>query len=186
VPDFPVGDPPAFRALFDAHGEALRRYAQRIVCSREVAEDVVQEVFLRLWRVWDRVEVGTGTRAYLYITTRARALNHLKREQRARRRLNELLCGLEHEEPSLSPEGESNLRAGEIVGAIERVLAMMPPRQREVAALRLHGQRTVAEIAALLEISPRTVELHIGRATKLLRERLPSLLTDEPDPRSRC
>jgi RNA polymerase sigma-70 factor, ECF subfamily len=180
VPDASGGDSPTFRQLFEAHAEALRRYAQRIVRSRDVAEDVVQDVFLRLWRVWDRVELGAGTRAYLYITTRSRALNHLKREQRERRRREMAFPrGIVADEPALPAEGEANVEADEIVRAIERVLAMMPPRQREVARLRLRGQLTAAEIAARLGISPRTVEIHLGRATKAMRAHLPLLLSDD-------
>ena len=170
------GDSPTFRRLFEAHAEALRRYAQRIVRSRETAEDLVQDVFLRLWRAWDRVEIGTDTRAYLYVATRSRALNHLKRERHHDRDRAILPYGVESDAPALPPEAESRLDADEITRAIERVLDAMPPRQRLVAALRLREQLTTAEIAQRLGISPRTVEVHIARATKALREQLPALL----------
>jgi RNA polymerase sigma-70 factor (ECF subfamily) len=183
VADAPAGDSLTFRQLFEAHSEALRRYAQRIVRSRETAEDLVQDVFLRLWRLWDRVEIGPNTRAYLYITTRSRALNHVRREQRAERlaQMN-LPRGIAGDEPALPAAGESRVEADEIVRAIEQVLAMMPPRQRQVAALRLRHQLSTADIARRLGISPRTVEVHIARATKMLRERLPALLSSEPPP----
>lgn len=50
----------ALAALFDTHKDELRRYAQRFVHSRDTAEDVVQEVFCHLWRVWGRIDVGPG------------------------------------------------------------------------------------------------------------------------------
>jgi RNA polymerase sigma-70 factor (ECF subfamily) len=176
MPELP-NEPPEFRQLYDAHGEALRRYAQRIVRSREAAEDVVQDVFLRLWRGWGRVEIGPGTRAYLYIATRARALSHLKREQGAQRR-DDLSAarGITEEGPALPMEGEASERADAITTAIERVLATMPARRREVATLRLRHQASTAEIARRLGISPRTVETHIAHATRVLRRELPALL----------
>ncbi len=176
MPERP-GDPPGFRQLYDAHGEALRRYAQRIVRSREAAEDVVQDVFLRLWRAWDQVELGLSMRAYLYIATRTRALSYLKRERSEQRR-NDLSAphGIVAAGPALSTEGEANVQADAISCAIERVLAAMPARQREVATLRLRHQASTAEIARRLGISPRTVECHIARATKALRRDLPRLL----------
>jgi RNA polymerase sigma-70 factor (ECF subfamily) len=167
----------AFQRLFEEHAEALHRYAYRIVRSREMAEDVVQDVFFRLWRVWDRIEIGAYTRAYLYVTTRSRALNHIKRELREERRRMTTVHGIVSEEAALPPEGETRMDADEIVNAIEQVLKQMPPRQREVAALRLRHQLTTREIAERLSISPRTVEVHIGRATKALREQLPGLLS---------
>ncbi|HEY2066976.1 MAG TPA: RNA polymerase sigma-70 factor [Gemmatimonadaceae bacterium] len=174
--DTPGDDSLTFRHLFEMHAEALRRYAQRIVRSRQTAEDLVQDVFLRLWRAWGRVEIGPDTRAYLYVATRSRALNHLKRERHDDRRHASLPCGVTSDEPALPPDAESRLDADEITRAIERVLRTMPARQRQVAALRLREQLTTAEIARRLGISPRTVEVHIARATKALREQLPALL----------
>jgi RNA polymerase sigma-70 factor (ECF subfamily) len=166
--------------LFDAHAEALKRYARRMVRSREMAEDVVQDVFLRLWRVWDRVDIGPNTRAYLYVATRSRALNYLKRERSEERRRMTLPRGIAGDEPALPAEGEARVEMDEIIRAIEQVLAAMPPRQREVAALRLRHQLTTAEIAQRLSISPRTVEVHVARATKALRAQLPALLSGVP------
>jgi RNA polymerase sigma-70 factor (ECF subfamily) len=169
---------PTFRQLFDTHAEALRRYARRIVRSREAAEDLVQEVFFRLWRGWETVDAGPGIRAYLYVATRSRALNYLRHEDtEARARVLAFPRGMTGDEPALPPEGERKLEADDITRAIEQVLASMPPRQREVAALRLRHQLSAAEIAAKLGISPRTVEVHIARATKALREQLPALLS---------
>ena len=173
-------DPRSFHEFFQAHAEALRRYAERIVRSRAAAEDVVQEAFFRVWRMWDRVEAGPNVRAYLYMTVRSRALSHLERERREERRHLHLVRGIRAEEPALPPEGESKVERDEIARAIELVLGRMPMRQREVAALRLRHQLTTAEIAARLGISPRTVEVHIARATRALRDELPALLGPRP------
>lgn len=175
--DAGADDPLTFRQLFDAHADALRRYARRIVRSRETAEDLVQDVFFRLWRGRDKVELGPGIRAYLYVATRSRALNHLKREQiSARAQMLASPCGESGDEPALGPDADHNLETDDISRAIEQVLASMPPRQREVAALRLRHQLSTAAIAERLGISPRTVEVHVARATKALREQLPALL----------
>jgi RNA polymerase sigma-70 factor (ECF subfamily) len=169
---------PGFRELFEAHAEALRRYARRIVRSREAAEDLVQEVFFHLWRGWDTVEAGPAIRAYLYVATRSRALNYLRHEDtEARARGNALPHGVTDEGPALPPEAEQKLEADDVTRAVEQVLASMPPRQREVAALRLRHQLSTADIAKKLGISPRTVEVHIARATKALRQQLPLLLS---------
>ena len=174
----------SFRQLFDAHAEALRRYARRFVRSREAAEDLVQDVFLRLWCGWEQVDTGPNVRAYLYVATRSRAFNHLARERTEERAYTLAFPrGIVAEEPALQPEADRNLDVDEISRAIERVLDTMPPRQREVAALRLRRQLSTAEIAKRLGISPRTVEVHIARATKALREQLPALLTGHRHPR---
>ncbi|NUO96088.1 MAG: RNA polymerase sigma-70 factor [Gemmatimonadaceae bacterium] len=170
-------DSSAFGQLFETHAEPLRRYARRFVRSREAAEDLVQDVFFRLWRGWETVETGPGVRAYLYVATRSWALNYIRHEDtEARARVRAFPGGVAAEEPALPPEGERKLEADDITRAIEQVLASMPPRQREVATLRLRHQLSTAAIAEMLGISPRTVEVHVARATKALRERLPALL----------
>jgi RNA polymerase sigma-70 factor (ECF subfamily) len=177
VTDAGADDPLTFRRLFDAHAEALRRYARRIVRSRETAEDLVQEVFFRLWKGRDKVEMGPGIRAYLYVATRSHALNHLKHEQStARAETLAFPHGITGDDLALGPDADRNLEIDDISRAIEQVLASMPPRQREVAALRLRHQLPTTAIAERLGISPRTVEVHVARATKALREQLPALL----------
>ena len=170
-------DTTTFRQLFDRHAASLHRYARRLVRSRDSAEDIVQEAFIRLWRVWERVEIGPSTGAYLYAITKSLALNHLERERRESQvRGMTQPRGIGSVEPALSPEGEAKVDSDEIVRAIEAVLLSMPPRQREVAALRLRHQLPTANIAQRLGISPRTVEVHIARATRALRDQLPALL----------
>jgi RNA polymerase sigma factor (sigma-70 family) len=158
--------------LFARHANELRRYAQRIVTTRDAAEDVVQDVFLRLWLRRDRVELGGAMRSYLYLSTRARAFDALARLRRDARRgggeaAAERVDAVDVTEP---------LDGARIECAIAHVMATMPPRQRAVATLRLHHHRSAADIGRELGISPRTVEAHVARATRTLRAQLPRLL----------
>ncbi|MFL5577548.1 MAG: sigma-70 family RNA polymerase sigma factor [Gemmatimonadaceae bacterium] len=173
----PAGDPVTFRQLFDDHAEGLRRYARRFVRSRESAEDLVQDVFLRFWRLGARVQQVANARAYLYASTRTRALDVLAHERREERRRREYAApDLWPEGPVLPPEGEASAEADDVARAVERVLEALPRRQREVALLRLREQLTTAQIAERLGISPRTVEAHVAQMTRALRQRLPALL----------
>ena len=165
-----------FRRTFEAYGDALRRYAARFVRSRESAEDLVQEAYWRLWRVWPRLAPDTNVRAYLYTSVRNNALNHLRRQRAEDRGLTYVTPPPFSEGPVLPSDGESQIAADEITAAVERVVAGMPSRQREIAALRLRDQLSTADIATRLGISPRTVETHIARITRTLREQLPLLL----------
>ncbi|MGH7719298.1 MAG: RNA polymerase sigma factor [Gemmatimonadaceae bacterium] len=81
---------------------------------------------------------------------------------------------------ALPPEGDLRAEADQVTQAIKRVLDEMPPRQRDAATLRLRDQLSTAEIAKRLGISPRTVEGHILRAAKMMRERLPEILGETP------
>lgn len=168
--------------LFATHADELRRYAQRIVRTRDAAEDVVQDVFLRLWLTRDRVAMGGAIRSYLYLSTRARALDAVKRARRAAREVvgdvpEDVAEGAAGAEEGVGVTGLPGDAA--IAGAVARVLAAMPPRQRQVASLRLCERRPTADVARALGISPRTVEAHVARATRALRAQLPGLLHDE-------
>jgi RNA polymerase sigma-70 factor (family 1) len=168
------GDIAAFTRAFDAYRAELRSYAQRFVKSREAAEDVVQDVFFRVWNRWTEIDIAGNLRGYLYRATRNSALNHMRDERREERR------ALHYEGPSLveQPAGESAVRSEEITRAFERVLRLMPPRRREVVSLRFRDQLSHAEIAAKLGISRKGVEIHITRAIRTLRAQLPALLDE--------
>ena len=79
-------------------------------------------------------------------------------------------------DPTALPDDDPRLTTEQISRAIQSVLEALPPRQREVAVLRLHLRMSTAVIALRLGISPRTVEVHMASATRALRDRLPSLL----------
>jgi len=163
--------------LYEAHAAELRKHARRFVHSSEAAEDVVQDVFLRVCRLWRRIDVGVNIRAYLFTAARSRALDHLERERREERRRQRYEAPMIIDEGQLVPgEGEPSATGREIVDAIKRVLETMPPRRREVAALRLFEKLTAAEIGQRLGISPRTAEAHLAAATKTMQELLPKLL----------
>jgi RNA polymerase sigma-70 factor (ECF subfamily) len=146
------------------------------VHSPDVAEDLVQDVFWRVWRRWHELDAQGNIRAYLYAATRTRALDYLaSAEADARRRERYEAPGLASEPDAVIDE-DPQLTTERLSEAIGRVLAAMPPRQRQVAALRLRDGMSMAAIAAQLRISPRTVEVHLARATRALRDQLPRLL----------
>jgi RNA polymerase sigma-70 factor (ECF subfamily) len=163
----------AFGRAFTRYAAGLQRYARRFVRSQDTAEDLVQDVFWRVWRRWRQLEAGDNLRAYLYTATRTRALDHLASDAADAKRRDRYVSD------SHPPDEISQLTTEQISAAIQAVLETLPPRQREVAVLRLHHQMSTAAIATRLRISPRTVEVHIARATRALRTQLPSLL-DRP------
>jgi RNA polymerase sigma-70 factor (family 1) len=169
-------DAAAFTRAFDAYRTELRAYAQRFVRSREAAEDVVQDVFLRAWNRWTEIDLTVNLRGYLYRATRNSALNHLRDE------LAEKRSATQYDGPSLveAPMGEAAVCAEEIGRAVESVVHRMPPRQRAVVTLRLRNQLSNAAIAASLGISVKGVERQITRAIRTLREQLPALLGERP------
>jgi RNA polymerase sigma-70 factor (ECF subfamily) len=162
-----AGNEDAFDAIFRAHYPPLVGLAEGMLRSRAVAEEIAQDVMLELWRRRESLGVEESLRAYLFRATRNRALNHL-RHGRVERRGEPEAVGATVDEPT----APAALVEQEIQVALRGAVSDLPDRCREVFELsRVHGLRYV-EIAAALGISVKTVEAQMGKALRLLRERL--------------
>jgi RNA polymerase sigma-70 factor (ECF subfamily) len=165
------GDEDAFDAIFRAHYPPLVGVAEGMLRSRAVAEEVVQDVMLELWRRREGLPVEESLRAYLFRATRNRALNSL-RHSRVERRGEPHAAG-PTAEPARAP---ATLVEEEIDTALREAVGSLPERCRDVFELsRVHGLR-YAEIASTLGISVKTVEAQMGKALRILRERLAAWL----------
>ena len=158
-----ASDNVAFEQLFRRYAEPLYDCAYGYVGSRDAAQEVVQQLFVTLWerrRVW---QVSGTVATYLYRAVRNSSLNAL-RDNRRRIHLSERL--------SEAPGIEQELEAADLARAIARVVARLPERCREVFRLNRYHHLTYAEVAQVLNLSVKTVELHMARALRELRSRL--------------
>ena len=162
-----AGDAGAFDTIFRTWYAPLVRLAEGMLRERAVAEEIVQDVMLELWRRRDALQDGGTAQAYLFQSTRNRALNQV-RHRRVRERGEPFL--MVDESRAASAEGE--LVEAEIEVALREAMDALPPRCREVFELsRVRGLR-YAEIAETLGISVKAVEAQMGKALKVMRERL--------------
>jgi len=168
------GDEGAYDAVFREWYPALVRLAQSMVRDSDVAEEVAQDVMHELWRRRTLLESDVSVRAYLLRSVRNRALNQL-RHRRVRRESEHDVEAL-YREPVAS---DQPVVARELAEAVQQVFNELPPRCREVFALsRVHGLK-YAEIATALGISQKTVEAQVGKALRVMRERLAAWLPDQ-------
>jgi RNA polymerase sigma-70 factor (ECF subfamily) len=167
------GDAEAFDAIFRAHYAHLVGVAEGMLGDRAAAEEIAQEVMLELWRRRESITLEVSLRAYLFRATRNRALNYIRHERVARRSQPHLVP-----ERAAAPIADAELVQQEIDTALREAMAELPARCREVFELsRVHGLR-YAEIARALDISVKTVEAQMGKALRVLRERLAPWLPD--------
>ena len=161
------GDQGAFDEIFREWYAGLVRAAESMLRDRAVAEEIVQDVMLELWRRRASLDPHGSPKAYLYQSTRNRALNHLRHLQVQRKSV--VLMDRSEARDASAP---SQLTAKEMEGALREGLASLPPRCREVFELsRVRGLK-YSEIAETLEISVKTVEAQMGKALRILREHL--------------
>jgi RNA polymerase sigma-70 factor (ECF subfamily) len=158
-----------FRSLFRAHYPSLCRYAASLLGEWASAEDVVQDVFVRIWeRHRDRLPLREPT-AYLFRAVRNAAYNRLDSARATRRdRATEVnsLSG------SFTRAPDAALDAKQTRTTVETALDALPSRQAEVFRLSRQHDLTYAQIAEVLDLSVSTVETHMGRALASLREAL--------------
>ena len=163
-----TGDSDAFDAVFRAHYASLVGTAERMLRRSDVAEEIVQDVMLELWRRRETIVVDDSLRGYLFRATRNRSLNHLRHGAIERRAEPELAA----DRGDVAPGAQNAIVDEEIDAAVKRAVADLPARCREVFELsRVHGLK-YTEIAATLGISVKTVEAQMGKALRILRERL--------------
>lgn len=159
----------AFEALFREHHAPLCGFAYRFVHSREIAEELVQEVFLYLWEHWDRWETGAPVKTYLFTAVRNAAISYLRHQRVVQRSEPEVVVELfSHSGPS--PEADA--RSAELAAALARAVARLPERCRLVFTLSREQGLTYNQVAEVMGISPKTVEMQMGRAFKALRRYL--------------
>jgi RNA polymerase sigma-70 factor, ECF subfamily len=154
-----AGREEAFAALYDLHGAALYRVAFTLLGSRESAEDAVQEVFASLVRSRHQLAGVENLRAYLFAS-----LRHAAARLAAIRKMEPLVGDVAAQEPRSLDAAQA--------AKLERALASLPAEQREILALKIDGELTFAEIAALLGISANTAASRYRYALEKLRAAL--------------
>ena len=167
-----VGDEDAFSTLFRRLYADVATFALRLTDDRELAEEVAQDIFVRLWLGRAEVSRDADPRAYLFRAARNRVIDRVR--HRDVRRLTESDVAATYDRPPTTPS--QNLEHAETRERYARTLRALPPRCREVFLLSRDGGLTHPQIAEALGLSVKTVEAHVGRALRQLRA---ALLTTE-------
>lgn len=163
----------AFRSLFRAYHPLLCGYVRSYVRAADVAEELVQDVFLR---IWDRRATWTparGIRAYLFSACRSQALDHVKHERVVARVIGEAARdGRALGSGQLPSRPDRDIEVVEFSEALHEEVHGLPERRRLVFVLRWQHGMSHAEIGRTLGISTKGAETQYGRAMATLRDRL--------------
>jgi RNA polymerase sigma factor (sigma-70 family) len=176
-------DAGALEALYDRYGKPAYSLARWIVADETLAQDVVQEVFLSLWRDAHRFDAGRGTVAgYLLSMTHHRAVDLVRREESLRRRTGGDTL---ESEPDSRPGVGSDVLAPERRGEVRAALAALPPAQREALLLAYVGGYTQREVASLMGVPLGTVKTRMAAGMRRLKDALPEPGREEQRPWTR-
>ena len=159
-------DPAAFRQLYERYARLLHQFLFHRTPDRETAADLVQETFIRVWQHRRDLDPSRSIRAYLIQVARNLAIDHL------RKKLGEGHSEpLDERKPAPAIDPEAFIKRDRIREAV----AALPASQRAVFCLSRFEALTYREIAEVLALSEKTVEVHMGRALKKLRKQLHDL-----------
>lgn len=160
-----AGDEGAFRELFDGHRDKLYAYMLRLSKERVIAEDIVQEVFLKIWINRDQLEDIRNFDAYLFTIARNHAFNLTRQITYRRELLGQIISGQSLSD--ISTEKEVDYKY--LQSLLARELGKLPPQQRKVFTLSRFQGLSNEDIAREQSISVGTVKKHLSLATQTLK-----------------
>lgn len=165
------GNHHAFRKFFNAHHKALFRFLIGKGIAHYTAEDLIQKAFIYIWENRDNIDPDKSLRAYLFRIGYTRMLNHIRDNAK-------FDDSATNPGPETALDPEDKVQEEELRDAIDRAIKNMPEKRGLVFEMCFIQEFTYKEAAETLDISPKTVENHMGLALKDIRTALKEFKPD--------
>jgi RNA polymerase sigma-70 factor (ECF subfamily) len=156
-------DEPAYKELFFLFYKPLIQFATSFVRSAEMSEEIVSDVFIRLWEKRKQLEEIQNLKVYLYISTKNNSLKYLLKQQK---QVAITIDGLAVELQSISDNPEQLMITAEMMTRIQRTIDQLPPRCKIVYKLIREDGLRYKEVAEILDISVKTIDNQLAIALK--------------------
>ncbi len=160
-----AGDETVFKTIYNKYCPQVYNFTRLYITSLAETEEVVQEVFVKLWEDRQLLDTDKNLKGYLFIITRNLIFNKFRRSFNENnykmsliKKLNEVY------------EIEDDIEVNDLKQYIDTLIEELPPRQKEVYKLSREEYLKHFEIAQLLSISEKTVERHITEALRFLKK----------------
>ena len=175
--EFQGGDKPAFEALMHKYYPRLLNFIHRFIGQREIAEDLTQEVFMKVYQAVSAYRPESKFQTWIYTIAKNISLNELRRNKKLTVSLDEPLSSQDGgfkrdvEDPSGVRPDEELLRQ-ETVRAVRQAIHALPENQRMAVILRRYEQFSYEEIAQTMRMSVKAVKSLLSRAKENLKNKL--------------
>jgi RNA polymerase sigma-70 factor (ECF subfamily) len=159
------GDVSGYEQLFKKYYAPLCGFAMKYVRDQEASQDIVQDVFYKLWNKRENMRRDVEIKPYLYVATKNTSLNYLKTSAR----------NIDVEEETFgnyfveTRTAEDEIEFDDLKAKLQETIAALPPKCRQVFIYSRYEDMSYKQIAAKLGISVKTVENQMGKALKRLR-----------------
>uniref|UniRef100_UPI00321667E0 RNA polymerase sigma factor n=1 Tax=uncultured Draconibacterium sp. TaxID=1573823 RepID=UPI00321667E0 len=159
----------ALSIVFDIYFHRLSHFAHSMVKDTEAAEDIVSEVFVKLWLNRHKTKLTTGLKPYLFAAAKNTSLNYLRSTKQ-----NLSIEDVAEKDIISNVSADSILVHNEVLSEFQELLSTMSPQQSMVIKLHKLEGLSQKEVADKLSISLKTVQNHIYLAMKFISEKLAS------------
>lgn len=161
-----MGDEKAFEMIYNRHHRSVYAYLLGLVKNPEIAEDLVHEVFMKLWIIRETLIVHTSVSSYIYRIAHNKAIDVLKQSATDRALRKKIL---DHLQPSVIALEYSSGQFEQYEALLEEALATLPSQRRKVFVLCRQQNKSYREAALEMGISYNTVKEHMAKALHSLR-----------------
>ena len=161
------GDERAFQTVFRKYYALMCNYASQILDNKELAEEIVQDMFVKIWEKRQILVIETSVKNYFFRSVRNHCLNQIQHEK-----IKKQYAGRVLESARQEIDPEQYFIEVDLIRRIEESIASLPPKRREIFRLSREQGMKYREIAEALSISEKTVEAQMGLALKHLRHEL--------------
>jgi RNA polymerase sigma-70 factor (ECF subfamily) len=179
VDDLRNGNEEAFTIFFTNYFNRICQFAITYVKEEEVAKNIVQDAFVKLWENRYNISENSSIFSFLLTITKYDSLNYIKHQQvesRFKKQAEDKLKMLELNYNALQQVETEAIDYSELLNILEKAVASLPPQCQQVFRLSRYENQTNKEIADSLQISVKAVEANITRALKILRVELKDFL----------
>jgi RNA polymerase sigma-70 factor (ECF subfamily) len=164
----PTANEEKFLRCYDEYADAIYRHCYFRVFSKPLAEELVQEAFMRTWEYLSDGREVENLRAFVYRVANNLIIDHSRKKKEEK--LEEVL----EKAPALEPatDGAGDMERNAFTREILRIIAELPSEHRRLITLRYIDELEPGEIADILDISPNHASVKLNRAMKVLRRKL--------------
>lgn len=166
-------DDQAFEQLFKAHYRGLHAYANTILRDEDLAEEMVQGMFLKFWEKRELLNIQSSIKAYLYRSVYNDSMNYLK-HQKIKTKYQDFTL---HSMDTSHEPASAKVELSQLEMKLKEALNELPENCRTIFQMSRFEELKYREIAAQLGLSIKTVENQMGKALRILRLKLADYVT---------
>jgi RNA polymerase sigma-70 factor, ECF subfamily len=162
------GDIIQFESLFRSFYISLVRYARTLIKDQDTAEEIVQDLFFRIWKDREKIKIESSLNGYLFRSVHNKCLHYIEHSRIVAQHAEEM----SHFEPDNTENPSDILSYKELQAKIALILERLPERCGKIFCMSRFEGLKYSEIAEKLSLSIKTIESNMGRALKEFRKEL--------------